>query len=71
MLYSSEDAGIELESTAHTALLTVLDKHNEAAVNAQGISITYAKVYGGEISEPEEPEFPYPSPEAASAPDNP
>ncbi len=58
MLYSSEDAGIELESTAHTALLTVLDKHNEAAVNAQGISITYVKVYGGEISEPEEPEFP-------------
>ena len=58
LLYSSEDAGIELENTAHTALLTVLDQSNEAAVNAQGISITYAKVYGGEVSEPEEPEFP-------------
>ena len=58
LLYSSEDAGIELENTAHTALLTVLDQSNEAAVNAQGISITYAKVYGGEPTEPEEPEFP-------------
>ncbi len=56
--FISEDAGIELENTAHTALLTVLDQSNEAAVNAQGISITYAKVYGGEPTEPEEPEFP-------------
>ena len=46
LLYSSKEAGITLENGTHTALITVLDKANEAAVNAQGISITYARAYG-------------------------
>ena len=58
LYYSSEDAGIELEAGDHTAVLTVLEEANEAASNVLGLSVTYAQVYGGEPTEPEEPEFP-------------
>ena len=58
LYYSSEDAGIELEAGDHTAVLTVLEEANEAASSVLGLSVTYAQVYGGEPTEPEEPEFP-------------
>lgn len=42
----------------HTAVITVLDTANEAAVNPTGISLTYAKALNAEVSEPVTPEFP-------------
>lgn len=58
LLYSSEAAGIELAKGDHTAVVTVLSKANENAQNAQGVSLTYAKVFHcGQPDEPE-PEFP-------------
>ena len=56
LLYSTEDAGIELEAGSHTARVTILDKANESASNVLGMNFAYVKVYGGEL--PEEPEFP-------------
>ena len=54
LLYSSEEAGIELAAGDHTAVLTVLDQSNEHAVDAIGMNIAYAYVYGTQPDDPDE-----------------
>ena len=60
LLYSSAAQGIELEEGDHTAVLTILDEYNEAAVSpVYGMSITYIGVLNsGEPEEPEPDPFP-------------
>ena len=55
VLFSSAAQGIELEEGEHTAVLTILDEYNEAAVApVYGLSITCIGVFTSE--EPAEPE---------------
>lgn len=50
LLFASD----ELENKAHTATITVLDKHNENAVNVLGMNVAYAKAYGPQYPVEEE-----------------